>query len=54
MLTKSTIVKIVREAPIVIEAIVGELGGGQGGAQGEKQNSLEGVDPNERIFFTEE
>ena len=40
MLTKSTIVKIVREAPIVIEAIVGELGGGQGGAQGEKQNSL--------------
>merc|ERR1719273_2300378 len=36
---KSTIVKIVREAPIVIEAIVGKLGGGQGGAQGEKQNS---------------
>ena len=38
--TRSSIIKVVGEAPIVIEAIVGELGGGQGGAQGEKQNSL--------------
>ena len=52
MLTKSTIVKIVREAPIVIEAIVGELGGGQGGAQGEKQNSLrESIQMREFLFL---
>ena len=54
MLTKSTIVKIVREAPIVIEAIVGELGGGQGGAQGEKQNSLRESIQMREFFFTEE
>ena len=41
MLTSSSIVKVVREASIVIEAIVRELGGGQGSStQGEKQNSL--------------
>ena len=41
MLTGSSIVKVVREAAIVVEAIVGELGGGQGSSgQGEKQNSL--------------
>ena len=41
MLTSSSIVKVVREASIVIEAIVRELGGGQGSStQREKQNSL--------------
>ena len=41
-LTRSSIVKVVREAgSIVIEAIVRVLGGRQGsGAQGEKQNRL--------------
>ena len=40
-LTGSSIVKVVREASIVIEAIVRELGGGKSSsAQREKQNSL--------------
>ena len=40
-LTRSSIVKIVWEATaVVIEAVVRILGGGQGSAQGEKQNSL--------------
>ena len=40
-LTGSSIVKVVREAAIVVEAVVGVLGGRQGSsAQGEKQNSL--------------
>ena len=39
--TRSSIIKVVGEAPIVIEAIVRVLGGRQGsGAQGEKQNRL--------------
>ena len=40
MLTGSSIVKVVWEATIVIEAVVRILGGRQGSAQGEKQNSL--------------
>ena len=39
--TRSSIIKVVGEAPIVIEAIVRVLGGRQGsGGQGEKQNRL--------------
>ena len=40
MLTGSSIVKVVWEATVVIEAVVRILGGRQGSAQGEKQNSL--------------